>query len=47
MGCTLRGKRESSLGYSTLEVHDSNIFLSQLELLPGFPVEIPDAVLFG
>lgn len=43
----LRGKRESSLDYSTLEGHDSNFFLSQLELPPGSPVEIPDALLFA
>lgn len=39
----LRGKRESSLCYSTLEGHGINFFLSQTELLPGFPAEIPDA----
>lgn len=42
----LRGKRESLLNYSTLQGYDSDFFLSQLELLPGFPAEIPDAVLF-
>lgn len=42
----LRGKGESKLlVYSTLEGHNRNSFLSQLELLPGFPEEIPYAVL--
>lgn len=43
----LRGKKESSLGDSTLGGHDSYFFLSQLELLSGFPVKIPDALLFA
>lgn len=44
----LRRKRVSLLDYSsTLEGHDSNFFLSQLELLPGFPTEITGAVLFA
>lgn len=38
-------QRLSLLAYSTLEGHNSNLFLSQLELLPGFPAEMPYAVL--
>lgn len=41
-----RGKTETELvSLQYIRGHNSNLFLSQLELLPGFPAEMPYAVL--